>query len=114
MSKYLLALMGNRPDVLSEDVLSTVFQPQIPTYVKRKYFSRWRNLKDASYGLGWRVLKKGNDDIVYHGGYANGYRSEILINRSENIGICVLVNAPSTFSYRVIPMFLDLYDGKVL
>jgi len=110
MSKWLLALMGNRQDVLPDTVLNTVFQPLIPTYVKRKYFSRWRNLKEAHYGLGWRVLKRGSDDIFYHGGYVNGYRSEILINKTADIGICILMNAPSTFSYKAIPLFLDLYE----
>jgi beta-lactamase class C len=110
MSKWLLALMGNRQDVLPDTVLNTVFQPIVPTYVERKYFSRWRNLKEAHYGLGWRVLKRGNDDIFYHGGYVNGYRSEILINKTADVGICILMNAPSTFSYKAIPMFLDLYE----
>jgi len=93
-------------------VLDEVFTPVVNAKNRRKYFQRWKGIKNAHYALGWRILdkKEGEGNLVYHGGYVNQYRSEIAVNRKENIAICVLTNAPTSFASKCIPEFFDLYE----
>lgn len=109
MAQWLLALLGNRPDVLPDAVLDSVFTPQIKTPIENRYFSRWEQLERAYYGLGWRIVHQAGDTIAFHGGYANGYRTAIALDRNKKIGICILANGPSSLVSRVVPIFLDIY-----
>ena len=110
MAKYLIALTGHRPDVISQEVLDEIFTPQIRTNIRWKYFSRWRDYKKSHYGYGWRIVQNGDSKIAYHGGYVNGYRSQLAVNTDEDIGICILTNSPTSFSSKLIPKFLKFYD----
>jgi beta-lactamase class C len=49
--------------------------------------------------------------LFYHGGYVNGYRSEIAIDRKENIGVCVLTNLPGALADNAVPIFYKLYES---
>jgi beta-lactamase class C len=60
--------------------------------------------------MGWRVLNFKEDTLIYHGGYVNGYRSEVAIHRKNKIAICVLVNSPGTLADISIPKFFELYS----
>jgi beta-lactamase class C len=55
--------------------------------------------------MGWRVLTFKNDTIDYHGGYVNGYRSEVALDRKNKMAICVLVNSAGNLSDQSIPQF---------
>ncbi len=109
MAQWLMALLGNRPDVLPTEVLDSLFSPQIKTPIENRYFSRWKQLEGAYYGLGWRIVHQAGDTIAFHGGYANGYRTAIALDRNKKIGICILANGSSSLVSRVVPIFLDLY-----
>jgi len=111
MGKYLQLLLGNRPDLLSEASLDQIFEPIVNTRNKRKYFRRWPFVEEAYYGLGHRVVTTKDDILIYHGGYVNGYKSEISLNRKDKVGICVLTNAPSALSGRSIPAFWERYEA---
>lgn len=111
MGKYLQLLLGNRPDLLSESALDQIFEPLVNTRNKRKYFRRWPFVEEAYYGLGHRIVTTKDDILIYHGGYVNGYKSELSLNRKDKIGICVLTNAPSALSGRSIPAFWERYDA---
>ncbi len=110
MAEWCKLLVGNRSDVVSDEVLEEVFTPHVNAHNKRKYFSRWKDLKEHYYGLGWRIVERENDTLVYHGGFVNNFKGEILANRKDKIAICILSNAPSNLCSRSIPNFLDLYD----
>jgi beta-lactamase class C len=110
MANYMIALTGHRPEIISQQVLDDIFEPQISTNIRWKYFSRWDDYKKSYYGFGWRIVRNGDDKIAYHGGYVNGYRSQLAINTNEGIGICILTNSPSNFSSKLVPAFLSLYD----
>jgi beta-lactamase class C len=62
--------------------------------------------------MGWRVLNFKRDTLLYHGGYINGYRSELAINRKNKIGICVLSNGPGSLVDNSIPYFFRLYFNQ--
>ncbi len=109
MSKYLLALLGNDYEVISDSTLQTIFTPVVRTS-KYKYSGSWKHLKRSYYGLGWRIFITSEDTIVYHGGYVNGYRSEIALIPSKKTGICVLTNASNHFASESIPEFFDRFN----
>lgn len=110
MANYLQLLLGNRPDVIDPKTLDEVFKPRINTRNKRRYFHDWPLVEEAYYGYGWRILDRAGEQIAYHGGYVNRYRTEIAVNRDQKIGICVLTNSPTDFSNDAIPEFFQKYD----
>ena len=114
MASYLQLILGNRPDMISESTLDKIFEPLVNTRNKRKYFRRWSMVEEAYYGLGHRIVTTNDDILVYHGGYVNGYKSEISINRKDKIGICVLTNAPSSLSGISVPSFWEQYESYKL
>jgi len=111
MASYLQLLLGNRPELLSETSLNQMFEPLVNTRNKRKYFRRWPFVEEAYYGLGHRVVTTKDDILIYHGGYVNGYKSELSLNRKDKVAICVLTNAPSTLSGISIPAFWERYKA---
>ena len=112
MSKWLMALLGNNPDVISPDILDEIFKPHINTYIKYKYRKYWKDLGDLHYGLGWRIFNYRGNKIIYHGGYINGYRAEVALYPEEGIGIAVLMNSSSKLANMCIPQFFDIYFEK--
>lgn len=117
MGKWLYFLLGQRPDVVSPEHLSTVLSPQIATKDYYRYYNRWAGHQDSYYGFGWRIhhfddLEGQIDTLVHHGGYVNGYRSEIALSQKEELGICVLFNSPTALSRRCIPDILALYRER--
>ena len=110
MAKYMLALLGNYPEVIEEKTLGEIFTPRIKTARRnRHYASGWKAMKKAYYAMGWRVYEFANDTIVGHSGYVKGYKSEIAIHPKEKIGICVVSNAPTQLSGEMVPPFFKLY-----
>jgi beta-lactamase class C len=107
MGEWLKVLLGHRPDMVSAATLDRVFQPVVQTGKERRIFPHWLPREAASYALGWRVLADEDETVVYHGGYVNGYKSEIALNRRDGIGICVLFNAHTALSADCIPAFFE-------
>lgn len=112
MSKWLQALLGTNPDIIGPEILDEIFRPHIRTYIKYKYRKHWKGLGDLYYGLGWRIFECQGKQIVYHGGYVNGYRAEVALLPSDGIGIAVLLNSTSHLGYKCIPGFFDIYFEK--
>ena len=110
MAKWLLALLGNNPDVISNATLNELFKPEVQVPRRRKYhFFKWNGIKETYYAMGWRVLNYGGETVIYHGGFVNGYRSEIGFCPSQNIGIVVLCNASGRLVNESVPVFFDRY-----
>lgn len=110
MAHWMLALLGNRPDVIRSETLTTIFSPAIHARSKNRNYGRTHRVSDSFYGLGWRILHYPDDTLVYHGGYVNGYRSEVAVNEKDNIAICILANAPGELPDNGIPIFFDLFQ----
>ncbi len=111
MGNWIKALLGNNQDILPQSLLDSVFQPYIRSPIEYRYRHSWNQLNRAYYAKGWRVFHCDNDTIVYHGGYVNGYRAEIAISRNNDLGICVLANAPSNKTSTYLPSFFDMYQA---
>ncbi|WP_103069909.1 serine hydrolase domain-containing protein [Aquimarina sediminis] len=110
MGEYLKVLLGHRPDVISNSSLADIFNPVICTSDKDTYVNLWDGVTDSYYAMGWRILDYRGRRVVYHGGNVNKYKTQLLIDPDNGIGICVLFNAPNSFNGPVIPTFLNYYD----
>ena len=111
MGEWLKVLLGHRPDIVADTTLDRVFHPVIKTDKERSIFPHWLSRDAASYALGWRVLDNMGETILYHGGYVNGYKSEIAFDRHDGIGICVLFNAHTELSSACIPAFFEKWKA---
>jgi beta-lactamase class C len=109
MALWLKALLNGAPALMSDTTLQQIFEPQVKAISKNHNFRKWQRPKASYYGLGWRILTFKNDTIEYHGGYVNGYRSEVAIDRKNKLAICVLTNSPGNLSDQAIPEFLKQY-----
>lgn len=110
MGEYLKVLMGYRPDIISKESLTDIFNPIICTSDKDTYVNLWDGVTDSYYAMGWRILDYRGRRIIYHGGNVNQYKTQLLVDPDNKIAICVLFNAPNPFNGPVIPTFLSYYD----
>ena len=109
MAEWMKALLGHRQDVVSSNVLDSVFSPVIRTRVRNSAFSRFDYPRKGHYGMGWRVVEYPNDTLIYHGGYANGFKSEVALDKNKNVAICILTNAPNRFANKLVANFFKKY-----
>lgn len=112
MALWLKALLGNKQEVLDNKILDQIFEPQVRAISKNRNFWQWQRPKASYYALGWRVLAFKNDTIEYHGGYVNGYRSEVAIDRKNKLAICILTNSAGNLPDQAIPKFFMQYSKK--
>ena len=79
------------PEPLLEQITSR--KVRTPRYLNRQM---WRpHLKDAHYGLGWRLYKFGQQQLVFHGGWVQGFRAELAYSKERELGLVILMNAES-------------------
>jgi beta-lactamase class C len=110
MSKWLLAQLGKRQDVLSKELLDNMHTRRIKTSKSQAHYGQWENLDDAYYGLGWRVFDyRGQPRFVHHGGWVQGFRTEMVFNPDLDMGMVLMVNAQGRNINKVVPAFLDMY-----
>jgi beta-lactamase class C len=112
MAQWMIALLGNREEVISRSTLNQLFTPVVRARSKNRNYGRMHRLSDSFYGLGWRILYYPNDTLIYHGGYVNGYRSEVALNPKDKIAVCILANAPGELADNGIPLFFNLFNTR--
>ncbi len=112
MTKWLIAQMGGRPDVLSDSLLTTLHTPLVSTPTEL-HATPWRRarLSDASYALGWRIYEYGGQTLVFHAGAVQGYRSMIAFFPKQKFGAVMLWNCECVVPGGLMPMLLDRYLG---
>ncbi len=108
MAQWLLLLLGHRPDLISDQMLDVIFEPQVKLLRGACNCSVW-NPDESYYALGWRVLDKGDQRIILHGGYVNSYRTEIAFDRENDLGIVVLSNGVSRFISESTAAFFQMH-----
>jgi len=109
MEQWLLALLGQKPEMMPDTVLTSISTPLIYTPLKWRYTRYWKPFRERYYSLGWRIYNYQGRRIVYHGGYIRGYRAEIAFCAEENVGIAFLQNSPNGLASRCVPTFFDLF-----
>ncbi len=110
MARWLKALTTRENNLLLTSVKEEMFKPYVRATARNRYFRNWKKSSGSFYSLGWRILTFKTDTLNYHGGYVNGYRSEIALKGNDGIGICVLVNSAGQLADRAIPEFFIRYE----
>ena len=113
MSLWMLAQMGEMPDVLDGRVLDTIHAPYVVTPTERGRLRKFlERLKTAWYGYGWRSYDYAGHHIIGHRGGINGYRSLILFDPDKKSGVVALwnsnTNQPGGLEFEVMDMIYHL------
>ena len=109
MRRWLLAQLGDAPEVLPAALLAETQAGVQRTSRKQAHYPRNRRLGDVHYGLGWRVFDYGGiEDFVHHGGYVRGMRSEMVFNRNFDAGLVFLTNSEPRKFGRIVFEFADM------
>jgi beta-lactamase class C len=105
---WMRAQMGEMPRVLSPKLLRTVHNPRIRTFSIHRQRALDQALKEASYGLGWRIWHYNGRELIGHRGAVDGYRSLILFDPLLKAGVGMLWNsqavAPTGIQLEVFDM----------
>jgi beta-lactamase class C len=104
--------MGERPDVLSPDVLIEAHRPRVDTPTET---SRQRALKTpvktTAYGLGWRTYNYAGHTLITQSGGVEGYFAQIAWLPENHDGIVILANTRGTRAGKILPTWLDYELG---
>ena len=108
MVQWLKAQLGQYPSVLSKEALALQIRPQTTT--KKELRRRiWRDkLEKASYGLGWRIYQYQGQTLYYHSGWVQGYRADIVVIPSLEIGFSLMINAEAGIINELTTDFIDM------
>ncbi len=112
MGKWMDALLGNRKDVISEKVLALAFEKHTDTRNDPRNVNKWSGVDSVHYGLGWRLVDYKGKQLIYHAGYVDAFRSEILIDPKEKLGIFAVLNCANSYAGRVIPSLLQSLESE--
>jgi beta-lactamase class C len=113
MAMWMLAQMGEMPDVLDNRVLDTIHAPYVVTPTERGRLRKFlERLGTAWYGFGWRSYDYAGHRIVGHRGGINGYRSLIMFDPKMKSGVVALWNSntsePGGLEFEVMDMLYHL------
>jgi beta-lactamase class C len=113
MALWMLAQMGEMPDVLDGRVLDTIHAPYVVTPSERGRLRKFlERLGTAWYGYGWRSYDYSGHHIIGHRGGINGYRSLILFDPEKKSGVVALwnsnTNQPGGLEFEVMDMIYRL------
>lgn len=108
LALWLIAQSGHRPDVLPSSVLDSVHAARVRTPDQLRG-APWRStrLRDAHYGIGWRVMDYAGHSLLYHAGAVQGYRAILGILPERDLGVAILWNSESGAPSGLFPTVLD-------
>lgn len=113
MSLWMLAQMGQMPQVLSPKLLQTIHAARVKTPGERGRMRKFlERLGEADYGYGWRSYQYAGHHIIGHRGGVAGYRSLILFDPKLKSGVVALWNSntsqPGGLEFEVMDMLYGL------
>ena len=113
LALWMLAQMGEMPQVLSPALLDKIQQPRVKTPGERGRLRKFlERLGEAQYGYGWRSYDYAGHRIVGHRGGVDGYRSLILFDPQMKSGVVALWNSntsqPGGLEFEVMDMLYGL------
>src|SRR5690606_8433629 len=112
LTKWLIAQMGDRPDVLSPGALEEAHRKRVATPGEA---ARQRSLKtpvsSTHYGLGWRNYTYAGHQLINHSGSVEGYFAYIAWLPERKAGIVVLSNTRGSRVAKIAPTWLDYELG---
>jgi beta-lactamase class C len=112
LATWMIAQMGERPDVLPADILTDLRMPRTatPSETRRARILRMP-VRSTQYGLGWRIYKYAGHTLFTHSGGVEGYFSQISWLPESNDGIVILSNSRGARAGKILPMWLDYELG---
>ncbi|RIX29364.1 serine hydrolase domain-containing protein [Sphingomonas edaphi] len=113
MSLWMLAQLGQMPQVLSPKLLETIHAARVKTPGERGRMRKFlERLGQADYGYGWRSYEYAGHHIIGHRGGVAGYRSLILFDPKLKSGVVALWNSntsqPGGLEFEVMDMLYGL------
>jgi beta-lactamase class C len=112
LSRWLIAQMGDRPEVVPPDVLAELRAPRIRTVAEtRRQAALKMPVKDSAYGLGWKVSDYAGHKLVQHSGSVEGYIAHVAYLPDRRAGIAILSNTRGARAPKIVPMWLDYELG---
>jgi CubicO group peptidase (beta-lactamase class C family) len=109
MARWLLARLGQQPEVLSDEALAQLHGPAMIGGVGAASFDERQPM---GYALGCQVESYRGRRIVRHGGNLIGYSSDVSVVPGAGIGIVILTNLHGTSLRDALPlMILDRLLG---
>lgn len=110
---WMLAQMGEAPDVLPPTVLQAVQTPRVNTpgeTARRRKFRERTHV--TTYGMGWRIIDYAGHRVIGHHGGVRGYRSMIMFDPQLRSGIVALwtgsSSKPNGIEYEVMDQIYRL------
>jgi len=105
---WMRAQMGGAPAVLNQKLLFTLHVPRVLT--PRRGLADYDQIqKGGTYGLGFRQSDYDGHHLVGHRGAVSGYRSMILFDPAEKVGVAILWNSQSVKPTGMALEILDQY-----
>lgn len=110
-ARWMQAMMGERPKVISPAVLKLAHSPRVKT--GRLYGGDLRQANsDAYYGLGWRSFSYNELRLDGHSGAVDGYRATMIFEPSTRTGVVAMWNSNWGFPFRIPFAVIDSYHDK--
>lgn len=110
-ARWLLATMGERPDVLPASTLRLAQSPRVDT--SRPYGGVLRQaISDAGYGLGWRSFTYAGHRLVGHSGAVDGFRATLIFEPETQTGVVAMWNSNSGKPFRIPFTVFDSYHKR--
>jgi beta-lactamase class C len=107
-AKWMQAMMGLRPDILTGPVLQIAAAPRVAT--PRLYSGDLaKALSDAHYGLGLRSFRYGGRQLLGHSGAVAGYRATMIFEPATQTGVVAMWNSNWGVPFRIPFAVLDNY-----
>lgn len=97
---------------IPDERLAAMQTPIVRTTGEQRFLNRrFSDLKNAHYGLGWRVYDYHGHRVIGHRGGVEGYRALVLFDPERQAGIAVMWNSPHTRPIGLQMEFLDQLYG---
>jgi beta-lactamase class C len=110
-ARWMLATMGERPDVLPPAMLRLAQTPRVKT--ARLYGGELRQANsDPRYGLGWRSFQYAGRRLVGHSGAVDGYRATMIFDPEARVGVVAMWNSNWGRPFRIPFAVFDSFDKK--
>ena len=111
MAVWLLAQLGQKPEVLPDAMLEEMHRGVIKTSRYQAHYPYRKALGDVYYGLGWRIFDYGSQSgFVHHGGYIQGMCSSMVFHRETGTGMVLLTNSEPGGINSLVLDFAGLHD----
>ncbi len=108
LSKWMRAQMNTDNAGLPKAMRDALQKPRVETpHENRKLRDNFHAMRNAQYGLGWRVYDYAGHRVIGHRGAVRGYRSIMLFDPEKQTGIAVMWNSDNG---RPIGLQLELMD----